>query len=156
MSIKKGDIVKVKGAEGMNPLQFTVESIKDIAGNKMVSGPFGDFAIDLVDKIPGVTKDLKDCDLTETIERLSATNYSYAEMAVYLSIEKTEFIQQANTTDSKIWTAIQKGRLESEFEINDKLAQNAKSGNITAAQIFEKNRKAKEVENLKARIFYGE
>lgn len=102
------------------------------------------------------TKDLTECTFLETIERLAATNYSFKEMAIYVDMDRKEFVKEATTPDSDIWLAINRGKLKTQFEIDDKLAQNAKSGNITAAQVFEKNRKAKEVENLKARIFYGE
>ena len=156
MSIKVGDIVEVKNSEGMNPLIFKVDEIKDSPSGKMVSGEYGDFAINLVTKLKTETKPLKDCSLIETIERLAATNYSYAEMAIYVGMKKSAFIKEATKVDSNIWIAIQKGRLETEFEINDTLAQNAKTGNITAAQIYAKNSETKHVENLKQQIFYGE
>lgn len=92
----------------------------------------------------------------EQIAQLSACSYTYEEMAIYLGLPKQLFIEEAKLKDSDIWTAIQKGRLKSEFEILAKLQANAASGNITAAQQFDKMRKAKDVENLKARIFYGE
>lgn len=100
--------------------------------------------------------ELADLTLTETVERLAAVNYSYDEMAIYVGMKKSAFRKEANKEDSAIWTAIQKGRLESEFEINDKLFQNARSGNITAAQIVQKIKDEKRVENLKSTIFYGE
>jgi len=102
------------------------------------------------------SEDLAELTLTETVERLSAVNYSFKEMAIYLGMKKSAFVKEATTEDSPIWTAIQKGRLQSQFEIDDKLAQNAKSGNITAAQIYKKSAEDKRIENLKAQIFYGE
>ena len=94
--------------------------------------------------------------LLEEIEQLSAVNYSYSQMALYLNLPKKLFIQEAKKKDSDIWDAIQRGALEADFNIQSKLLENAKSGNITAAQIYEKNKAQKETENLKARIFYGE
>lgn len=100
--------------------------------------------------------DLTELTLEQTVERLAAVNYSYDEMAIYVNMKKSAFRNEATKEDSVIWTAIQRGRLKAEFEINDKLSQNAQSGNITAAQQFQKIKEQKEVENLKARIFYGE
>jgi len=100
--------------------------------------------------------ELSELTVPQTIERLSAVNYSYDEMAIYLGMKKSAFRIEANTVDSVIWTAIQKGKLLAEFEINDKLSQNARSGNITAAQIVQKVKDQKHVENLRATIFYGE
>lgn len=94
--------------------------------------------------------------ILEEIEQLSAVNYSYAQMALYLNLPKALFIQEAKTKDSDIWDAIQRGALQADFTIQEKLLENAKTGNITAAQTYEKNKAKKETENLKARIFYGE
>lgn len=101
-------------------------------------------------------KELKDLDFNETIERLAAVNYSYDEMAIYVGMKKSSFRKEATTVDSAIWTAIQKGRLMAQFEIDDKLAQNARSGNITAAQMYKKSVEEKRAENLKAQIFYAD
>lgn len=90
------------------------------------------------------------------IEQLSAVNYSYAEMALYLSMPKKLFVQEAKQKDSAIWEAIQRGYLKTQFDIDNKLAENAAAGNITAVQIYEKRTEAKRVENLKEIIFYGE
>lgn len=105
---------------------------------------------------PTNSKDLTELTLAETVERLSAVNYSFKEMALYLGMKKSAFVKEATTEDSVIWTAIQKGRLKAHFEIDDKLSQNAQSGNITAAQIYKKSAEDKRIENLKAQIFYGE
>ena len=98
-------------------------------------------------------KSLTELTLEETIERLAAVNYSYDEMAIYVGMKRSAFRAEATKEDSVIWTAIQRGRLKADFEISDKLAQNAASGNITAVQQFEKIKERKHVENLKAIIF---
>lgn len=92
----------------------------------------------------------------EQIQQMSACAYTYEEMAIYLQLPKQLFINEAKLKDSDIWTAIQRGRLQSEFDIISKLQANAASGNITAAQQFVKMRDEKEAENTKARIFYGD
>ena len=98
---------------------------------------------------------LTDAHLIE-IEQLAAVNYSYAEMALYLSMPKKLFVQEAKQKDSAIWEAIQRGYLKTQVDIDNKLAENAAAGNITAVQIYEKRTEAKRVENLKEIIFYGE
>jgi len=97
-----------------------------------------------------------DAEMLEQIEQMSACAYTYEEMSIYLQLPKKLFIEEAKLKDSDIWTAIQRGRLASEFNIFSKLQGNAASGNITAAQQFIKMRDDKESENIKARIFYGE
>lgn len=102
------------------------------------------------------SEELSELTLIQTVERMAAVNYSYDQIALFVGMKKSAFRLEANKEDSPIWTAIQKGKLETDFEINDKLAQNAKSGNITAVQIFNKNREDAEIKDLKAQIFYGE
>ena len=87
------------------------------------------------------------------IEKLAAVNYSFEEMAINLSLPKKLFIQEAKTKDSDIWDAIQRGRLQTNFDIDSKLAENAAAGNITAVQIYEKRVKNKDFENLKAMVY---
>lgn len=91
----------------------------------------------------------------ETIEDLAATNYGPDQIATYLSLDKKDFRAEWQNMESKIRHHYDKGCLTADFEINQKLLNNAKSGNITAAQIFEKNRERTQMENLKERIFFG-
>lgn len=90
------------------------------------------------------------------IEQLSAANYSFQEMAIYLNIPIKYFIAEAKSKDSTVWLAIQRGRLKSSFKILQKLQQNAEAGNITNIQQLEKMKDDKHSENIKQRIFYGE
>jgi hypothetical protein len=91
----------------------------------------------------------------ETIEDLAASNYTPSQIAVYLSLDKKEFLELWNNPESTVRHHYEKGKLSADFEINQKLLDNARSGNITAAQIFEKNRDRVNVENLKQQIFFG-
>ena len=91
----------------------------------------------------------------ETIEQLSATNYAPSQIATYLSLDKKAFLERWNDPDSTVRHHYEKGKLTADFEINQKLLDNARSGNITAAQIFEKNKERVNVENLKQQIFFG-
>lgn len=105
---------------------------------------------------PTNSNELPELTFIETIERLAAVNYSYKEMAIYIGHNVRSFREEANKEDSEIWLAIQRGRLQAQFDIDDKLAQNARTGNITAAQMYKKSAEEKRVEDLKAQIFYGD
>lgn len=91
----------------------------------------------------------------ETIEQLAAANYGVDQIALYLGIDKKEFRAEWENVESEIRHHYDRGQLVADFEINQKLLANAKSGNITAAQIFEKNRERVQVENLKEQIYFG-
>lgn len=97
--------------------------------------------------------ELADLTLTETVERLAAVNYSYDEMAIYVGMKKSAFRKEATKVDSAIWLAIQRGRLKTKFEIEDKLAQNAATGNQTAAQIYKRNYDEAEFERYKDLVY---
>jgi len=99
------------------------------------------------------SKELTELTLTETVERLAAVNYSYDDMAIYLGMTKSAFRKEAVKEDTAINLAIQRGRLQTKFAIDDKLAQNAESGNITAAQIYKKNFDEAEFERLKDYVY---
>ena len=94
--------------------------------------------------------------LLKEIETLSAINYSFKQMALYLNLPLKLFIEEAKTQDSEIWDAIQRGELQADFDIQKKILDNAVSGNITAVQVYEKSKSKKETANLLPRIFYGE
>jgi len=99
------------------------------------------------DEVPDLTQE-------EIIEQLAACNYSPKQIAQYLELDAAAFISKYEDKESDVRHHYDKGRLVAEFEINQKLLENAKSGNITAAQIFEKNRDRVHVENLKQQIFF--
>tara|TARA_R110002049_G_scaffold294507_2_gene481160 strand:+ start:2374 stop:2679 length:306 start_codon:yes stop_codon:yes gene_type:complete len=91
----------------------------------------------------------------EQIEDLSAANYGVDKIALYLSQDKAEFRREWEKEGSLVRHHYDRGQLVADFEINQKLLENARSGNITAAQIFEKNRERVQVENLKEQIYFG-
>ncbi|WP_027064580.1 hypothetical protein [Maribacter sp. Hel_I_7] len=91
----------------------------------------------------------------EQIEDLSAANYGVDKIAMYLSLDKKEFRIDWENLNSLVRHHYDRGQLVADFEINQKLLENARSGNITAAQIFEKNRERVQVENLKEQIYFG-
>jgi len=97
---------------------------------------------------------LSELDLS-VIEEMAASNYAPSDIALYLSINKTAFLTEYRDIESVVRHHYDRGRLIADFEINQKLLQNAKSGNITAAQVYEKNRDRITVENLKQQIYFG-
>lgn len=89
----------------------------------------------------------------QTIEDLAACNYSPAQIATLLEVGEAVFAKMCFDPETEIYRRYQKGILQSSFEINQKLLENARKGNITAAQQFEKNREAVKIENLKQKFF---
>ena len=92
----------------------------------------------------------------ETIQKLASLNYTKSQMAMYLDIPLDEFVYAVNLPNSKIQFYITKGKLESDYLVNEKLQQNAESGNITAVQELNKMKTAINIENIKRRLLYGE
>lgn len=90
----------------------------------------------------------------QVIEDMAACNYSPKQIADYLSVDSpAKFCEYCLDGSSEISRRYQKGVLQSQFEINQKLLENAKKGNITAAQQFEKNSEAVRVRNLIDKYF---
>lgn len=91
----------------------------------------------------------------DEIRLMSANGFTIREMALQLGYDYNAFKQQAETIDSDIWTAIQAGKLKSEFLISDKQRQLAEAGNITAAQTFRNILNDKKIETVKQHIWFG-
>ena len=98
---------------------------------------------------------LSDDELT-TIENLSACNYSPEKIALYLSIDKKAFLQVWYDNESLLRIAYERGKMVAEFEIMNKQLELSKSGNITAAQIYLKESKEQEVNNIRNKILFGD
>lgn len=102
----------------------------------------------------------------DQIESLAACNYSPADIAKFLGEDIAEFRKEfARGYDESFPNEIlqgniayryEAGRLKAKAEIDIKLLSNAKSGNLTAAQIYVKNAQEREFENIKMKILYGE
>ena len=88
----------------------------------------------------------------ETIENLAATNFTPTAIATYLDVDKTLFLSEYHLPNSKVRFHYKKGVLTADFEIDNKLLENAKSGNITAAQESKKATEKRAFENHKHRI----
>ena len=92
----------------------------------------------------------------KSIESLSACNYSPERIALYLSIDKKAFLQVWYDKESSIRVAYDKGKLVAEFEIMNKQLELSKSGNITSTQVFLKESKDREIENIRNKILFGD
>jgi hypothetical protein len=91
----------------------------------------------------------------EQLEAYSAIGYTPAQIAMCLDVDKIEFERQLMNRDSLIYHHYHKGHLESNFQITNKLLENAKTGNITAVEILQKRQESVYLANLKDRIFNG-
>ncbi len=103
-------------------------------------------------KLPAIQTIIFTPEQLETIENMAACNYTISQIATYLSIDKKLLQTEYQDESSVVRHHYDKGILVAQFEINNKLLENAKSGNITAAQIFEKNKDKLIFENHKMRI----
>ena len=92
----------------------------------------------------------------DTIQGLAGLNYTPLQMATYLEVEPVRFLKALKVANSIISFNINKGKLEAEFQVNEKLLQNAKSGNLTAVMMFNNARDRNDIESIKRRILYGE
>ncbi|WP_341221054.1 hypothetical protein [Polaribacter atrinae] len=88
----------------------------------------------------------------ETIENLSATNYAPRDIAIYLELDISLFMVEFNNAASKVNYHYNRGRLVATFEKDNKMLENAKSGNITAYQESNKAAQKRAFENHKNRI----
>ena len=101
------------------------------------------------------TEELQELSDEEVIEQLAGCNYGPRDVALYLGVDEGEFMRTWNRPDSAIRKCYDRGRLKSQALVNQQLLQNAQTGNITAAQIYEKNRAQTELDNLRNQIFFG-
>ncbi len=88
----------------------------------------------------------------ETIENLAACNYAPRQIAIYLEANEGEFMRQFHKPDSLVQFHYNKGILTASFEVDNKLLENAKTGNITAAQEHKKAQDKRLFDNHKMRI----
>lgn len=92
----------------------------------------------------------------ETIQDLAACNYSPEKIAAYFQYNRKTFMKHYYDRSSAIRIAYDTGRLRTEFDIINKQKDLAVSGNITSAQIFLKEKKRIDIENIKNQIFFSD
>ena len=90
------------------------------------------------------------------VHDLAGCNYSPEKIALFLDVDKKAFLQLWSNTESEVRLAYERGKLVAEFNINNKQKELAEKGNITAAQIFLKESKENEVNNIRNRILFGD
>ncbi len=91
----------------------------------------------------------------EQIEDLAACNYSPEQIARYLEIPRADFMAAWYKPKHLVRIHYNKGQLVADAEINMKALETAKAGNLTAMQIYQKNREMVTLENLKKLILFG-
>lgn len=91
-----------------------------------------------------------------TIEDLAACNYSPEKIALNLQVDKRAFLTKWAQKDSAIRQAYERGKMASEFTIINKQNELAKSGNITAAQVFLKEAERNDVNNIRNQVLFGD
>jgi len=91
----------------------------------------------------------------EELEDYAACNYRPQQIAKVMGYDKSAFMQAWLDKANLVRHHYDKGRLEADFMINQKALETAKAGNLTAMQIWQKNKDAVHVENLKEQILFG-
>jgi hypothetical protein len=89
----------------------------------------------------------------ETIRKLAGCNYSVRQIAVYFGVENDELQLLYDNTDSEFRKTYIRGRLMATAEIDMKLLDDAKAGNLTASLQYKKASKAAQLANLKDELF---
>jgi hypothetical protein len=91
-----------------------------------------------------------------SIEDLAGCNYTPEKIALYLDVDRKAFLSIWFQKESEVRQRYERGKLVSEFNINNKQKELANAGNITAAQIFLKEAEKNEITNLRNRILFGD
>lgn len=84
--------------------------------------------------------DLSNMSRMDIIEHLAGINYGPREIALYLREETRAFKNKWEEPNSPERQAYDRGLLITQATIDIKLAEQAKGGNMTAAQIYKKSR----------------
>jgi hypothetical protein len=91
-----------------------------------------------------------------SIEDLAGCNYTPEKIALFLDVDRKAFLSIWFQKESEVRQRYERGKLVSEFNINNKQKELANAGNITAAQIFLKEAEKNEITNLRNRILFGD
>jgi hypothetical protein len=92
----------------------------------------------------------------QAVEDLAATNYSPEKIALFLDMDKACILQHYYNPLSEFRTAYDRGQLQARFLVNQKQLELAKSGNITAAQIYLKEAEITRTENVLKNVLFGD
>lgn len=80
------------------------------------------------------------------IEKLGASNYAPRQVCLYFGFDKRKFYKEFENENSELRVAFERGKLKADFDISDKLLENATAGNITAIQIFSNKQEERSVQ----------
>lgn len=92
----------------------------------------------------------------EAIEKLSGCNYPPEKIALYLQVDEKLFMDLYQDIKSDVRRHYDRGKLVADFEVNSKQQELAMAGNITAAQIYLKEKEKNEIENIRKKCLYNE
>ncbi len=88
------------------------------------------------------------------VEQMSAANFSIKQMAVFFRIKESEFRRYWNDPENEVRLAYERGSIQASFNIINKQRELAEGGNITAAQVFLKEKEAQKIENIRNSCLY--
>lgn len=90
----------------------------------------------------------------EKIALMAAANFRPAQIAIALGVDDSKaFIEACLTKGNECYNHYHRGILELQADVDMKMAENAKKGNITAVQILDKHAEERKVENLFSKYF---
>ncbi|SFU48987.1 hypothetical protein SAMN05216480_10533 [Pustulibacterium marinum] len=92
----------------------------------------------------------------DSIEQLAGVGYTPEKIAQYLDVDKELFMKRWHIKDSPIRYAYDKGALQTEFNTLNQQRELAESGNITAAQIFLKEKERIRIDNIRKQCLFQE
>ena len=91
----------------------------------------------------------------EEIEDLAGAGYGPEKIAMYLDVPRKDFMKDWNTPDTFIRYHYDRGILSTDASIGIALANNARTGNITAAQQLAKIRYEQYLQDCKTQIYFS-
>jgi ABC-type uncharacterized transport system ATPase subunit len=91
----------------------------------------------------------------EEIESLAGINYTIKQMAMYFNIPVNELQREFENKESSFRFHYDRGQLMAQAQVDMKVLESAKGGNMTAQQQIEKIRAARQFENIRDQLLYG-
>ena len=89
----------------------------------------------------------------ETIEQLAGINYTIRQIAMYFDVSPQLLHNEYSDKESEFAYHFDRGRLMASADVDMKLLEAAKNGNLTASAQFKKAEKAARINNLKHELF---
>ena len=90
------------------------------------------------------------------IERMAGCNFGPSEIALYLEIDKKRFLELYSDRESDVRVAYDRGMLVTQFDLMNKQRELGIGGNITATQIFLKEKNEIEIINSRNFCLFGD